>query len=668
MFYRKIRTKVFFLALVFLTSFLFPPFFLSCSSHSEGSSFISKLDEIDAYISAGDAEDAADLLKKVSKHSYSPQSILGLYRRAMRLGDEEFAEKLLSKGIKKNPKSEELRGVYSNFLLRRGRTDKALEVSFPLSGGKYGSFYSEALLTLALEKKENLSLSSSAENLFEENTSKNVKKNQKKKIKEKSKKKNSRLTDQEKEELEKKENEVFFDSRFEKIYTDAFNTSKNTSWLKNAALIYIKNSDFSSASSLYLEAEKKALLKTEFPSPSSSLEDSLFWSYVLYDSGLFAESLESLSSSSEKVSTSSFSEKKDSLLVLEKALLKADLLYILGEDEKSQDERNLALNMKFDESDWYSPRFYALYPLLLSNSALYFKNLNQLSQEYKAIEQLVNLYPQYVPGLALHVQFALEVLKRPPEEKDLALLRSSGLKTLAMEMEDEKPGIDISDSAKKIADALEIEKNPSLLVLREELTDALYQDQQSGVKNGRVWQLLEENEISSRLYPPEIVRYALSVLIENGEIDSASSLLDSFIDAEKKENLSAWELEDKAYLALMKKQVASGKEYYEKLIDSYASRSPLLNESCQNKSLINAYVNLACLASYYGDNDKALEYLNMALSRTGEPYLRSDILYRMAECSYGRGDEKSALRSLQYAIQLDGKNNKARLMLKKLRK
>src|SRR5574344_416836 len=100
-----------------LQAAVFLPCITSCSSHSESTSFISALDEIDNYISLGDTEEAVSLLNKISKKTFNSFSTLGVYKRYMTLGEKTLAEKSLIKGLKKQPNNLEMTAVYTNFLL-----------------------------------------------------------------------------------------------------------------------------------------------------------------------------------------------------------------------------------------------------------------------------------------------------------------------------------------------------------------------------------------------------------------------------------------------------------------------------------------------------------------------------------------------------------------------
>ncbi len=150
--------------------------FVSCSSHSEGSSFTSRLDTIDVFISQNSTESAIKALKKLEKKAYSSYERLGIYKRYILLGEKKAAEKVLVKGLKKLSGNPELSAVYGNFLLREGRLEEAFTVSQCLENSSYSSIYAECVLRKAL-----VSLDSKGEVLEEAFSS--VKKKSKRKIK-----------------------------------------------------------------------------------------------------------------------------------------------------------------------------------------------------------------------------------------------------------------------------------------------------------------------------------------------------------------------------------------------------------------------------------------------------------------------------------------------------
>mgnify|MGYP002734756465 FL=1 len=127
----------------------------SCSSHSEGSSFTSALDSVDAAVSQNSVEDALKSLKKLEKKAYASYEFLGIAKRYFFLGEAKLAERVLKKSLKKNPKNPELSAVYANFLLRKNRLEEAFQISLCLKDSRYSSIYAECVLKKALVAIEN---------------------------------------------------------------------------------------------------------------------------------------------------------------------------------------------------------------------------------------------------------------------------------------------------------------------------------------------------------------------------------------------------------------------------------------------------------------------------------------------------------------------------------
>ena len=82
--------KLFFVVfVVFLVSILY-----SCKQESVAYSFAGSMDQIDTYIIAGQMKQAATMLKKLAKNASSVEEWLALYKRYMKIGRKDEAEKL----------------------------------------------------------------------------------------------------------------------------------------------------------------------------------------------------------------------------------------------------------------------------------------------------------------------------------------------------------------------------------------------------------------------------------------------------------------------------------------------------------------------------------------------------------------------------------------------
>ena len=85
-------------------------------------------------------------LKKVEKRAYDSWSYIGIYKRFILIGEQNLAEKIIKKALKKNKQNQELLAVYTNFLLRQNRLEDAGKYAEKLRNGNYASLYSELVL------------------------------------------------------------------------------------------------------------------------------------------------------------------------------------------------------------------------------------------------------------------------------------------------------------------------------------------------------------------------------------------------------------------------------------------------------------------------------------------------------------------------------------------
>ena len=620
------------IALLLLSCMALGFFNISCSSKKNHASFVTKLDMVDAYIASGNTKDALSLLKSLQKKANTPMNRIGVYKRYVTLGEKSQAEKVISTAYKKTPQNLEICALYSKFLMENGNFGTACDVASVLQGTKYGSFYTESVLRLGLQYRQ------FPNELFS--------KQKKLKIK---RKKNSPKPDE----------KIFFDSRFITLFVDAYKNSQDSMWIKNAAILCLRGNDFDRAVSL---------LDREIENPS----DALFWAFVLYDSGRNAESLGVLEIAD--------SMERTVPLQLELECLKADNYFLLGDADHSQKIREGILEYE-DQIFQHLAKddVRRLLPVVYANSAIYHNGAKDPVREYQLINQMVTVFPDYVPSLSLHARYALESMSRPSEERLLTILRESGLKTMYMERMDSIPKIHISESMEKISQALRNSGDMDLKVLQQKLTDIVEYDMNNDKVASRVWTLFERNQISANEYPPQIFRYGVARLIQTGNQDSAYRVfmdyenkmhglkkLEDVTENGKMSELSLWELEEAAWFAVYMQKVTLAREMYQHIVDTSASLSPKQTTVQVNSCIVNSLINLSVISEFLGERKKALECLNKALSRTQSATRRSYLLDLIGVASYGLGDQISAIRSLQYALYLNPENNSARLHLKQI--
>ncbi|MBP5359235.1 MAG: hypothetical protein J6Y69_08635, partial [Treponema sp.] len=518
----------------------------SCTTHSEGGSITSLLDTADQSISIGDTRQAMSYLNQASKQAGTTLDRLGIFKRYDTLGDSKMAEKTIKNAIKKDKSSIELTAVYSNFLLNHDRAKDALKQSKSLSGTKYGSIYAEAVFRRAIN--EHLS----ANELFG-GRAKKEDKEWKKDI--------TRF------------NELFYDSRFIPVYEDAFRGTKKPKWNWNAAVLDMRAGNYGSASSKY-------------PSTLEDAKDSLFWALVLFDCARYAESLDALNAHAPDF--------KDLETSLEFMALKSDNQYILGLDNESEQTRSEMLAQVQGKEDQLKSS--KILPILYVNSAIYSRTTEDFFTEYTRLHDLVTRFPEYRPGLAAYGEFAIQQMRRPPDDKMTAHIRASGLATIKMEKENAVPEITVQDAISLIKAVQE--KNPSadLIVLQEILEAEAAFLKEPAQRAARVWPLLEKNEQGTSLYPAEIVHYAIVTLLESNYIEEARDLFTRYENASRQpaddskkkkkkaetfvpwnhpEELSLWENEISAWFCVNDGRYDKAIPIYQYIIDSYSDRSPV---------------------------------------------------------------------------------------------
>lgn len=606
-------------------------FICSCSSHSEGASFISSLDSIDASISQNAPEDAVRALKKLGKKAYTSYEHLGIYKRYMLLGETARAEKILKKGIKKLGRDFELCAVYANFLLRQDRLEDAFSVSQALAGSPYDSLYAECVLRKALRSVQE------GGHVLEESfqpVSKRKRRADEIPV--------YRSADEIKE--------IFCSAEFVPIYESAFKGSQDSLWIFNAASVLMRGGEYKRAASLY-------------PQKITSRKESLFWGCVFFDAGLYGESLGTLDASRRLASLDGTPQQSDPVQA-EILSLEADGLHIAGEEDRSEEIRQEIMSLAGGK--------YAS-ALVYMNSALYARRNNDPDSEWSRLNFLCNSFPDYIPGIAACGEFSLGQLQRPGEDYLTLRLRDAGLKTRGMEKQDRIPSVPVESVIGRIDALLAEEHSPRLAVLRNELICEKNRIQKNDSSVSDIWTMLEKNASGRNSYSPEIAEYCVLFLLNEGLYDDAKALFEgcyaavhSFAPEEKPEELLLWECEVAAWFYCKEGNFSAGMKLYRFIAETYGDRLPSLNSSAKNTAVMNAFVNLGVLYASMDRTQEALSVLNKASAKALDGKEKAEILFRIAELSWNSGDSHGASRALKYALSLDGGHNQARLLQKKI--
>lgn len=590
----------------------------SCKMKAEQKSLTSTFELIDSYIADGDFKQALKELKDVEKKVYDSWAYIGIYKRYIQIGEEDRAEKLLKKGIRKNSHNEELSAVYADFLLRHNRIDEAAKRAEVLRGGKYGSLYSEAVLRI--EQKNN----PSSENP-----------------------------------------EYYKDPKFYEIYYDAFKARNNPVWLHNCALYYLVEGNYEGA----------AKLSPGFYSTSS---DAYFWAMVLYDATWYydcAEACETGKSFLDNPQLMSLQVLKSGIQpdLLDLTALESDAYLKVSEVEKAQEARS-TLFARLDDYENPTDEQGELLRLLAVNSAIYADYTDDDVTTTDMLKYVVERWPDYNKGLALYSDYAYKSNIMREEDMEVQDLRRSGLKTLEMEQYDNRKKLSTDDAQRLIDDALENGVNPELSLIKLDLKyklDSTYTQKQ---KIADIWNLLESTITEDSKYKLPVVEYALSFLIKADMYDDAYTLFYKYISTtysfEVTENF--W-IQLECRLGELDHLMAEFAAYF-------AARQKLYDETIRfyefcvykDKDTVSPYVsnpsimNLADIYFSTGKRNKAIDLYGEAAGREKDNYRKSEIFYRLACVYVANGDKKSALRALEYSNSIYPGNARSVLLKDKL--
>lgn len=533
---------------------------VACSKSSQDASFIEKMDIVDGCIASKQYTQAFSLLKKASKNAYSSFYRLSIARRALQLGQIDYAEEWLAESLEKHPNNPEIRGVYAHLLISKKEYKKAETISLPLLGTPYGSIYSEALLRQGTSDTNWLS------------------------------------------------------SDFIQPYLDLAKTTGNPGFSKNAAIIYALTGNFDSA----LEC---------IPESITLYDNPYFWALLSYDARLYS----------------------DSLLYISMCELSSKV-YLLASDASLASG-----NIPSASQYWQTlcAQYPNLSPVPYVNQGRYELLSQNIIKGRDYLEKLVLYFPTYGQGLSLFGEYALLSIEEQREDLLTQTIRSKGVKTLQMELEDTIPRIQPSYVLTLMDAALEEEKDPNLQIAQMKLiwnTKKNYSNEQKMVD---MWNLLEKNEIEPFSYPLELVRYSIWLLLHNNQVDIASSFFEEHIPKESK---TLWDWEAEACILIYQEKYQEAISVYEHIISEKGYAIPVTD-----------LFNLGTLYESRGDKSKAfLLYKNIAESKVENIYLAEN-QYRISRIQADRGELRAANLGLEYCLSLNPNHIKARLLQKKIR-
>ena len=609
------KLKSFISISIFLGMILFC--FSACSMRAEQNSLTSQLEIIDALISQNQMQSAIKELKKVEKRAYDSWSYIGIYKRFILIGEQNLAEKIIKKALKKNKQNQELLAVYTNFLLRQNRLEDAGKYAEKLRNGNYASLYSE----LVMRESQKQVIDQGAYAFYQ--------------------------------------NEDFY-----QIYLDAYKGSKNPIWLRNCAVYNLTQGLYNQASLLN-------------PPAYADVDDAYFWGLCLYDAGKYNFAIEALEKA-HKFYSDYDNKKQFKCNEIQIVALESDAYMAVSDFEQADLVRSCVVNNI--DTVFADIKDDTLLPVIMVNSAIYAKNQMSEDYFADLLFYIVNRWPDYVPALILYSDFAYTSNLEKKEDDEVAALRRAGIKSLEMEKYDSRRKIPLSDALYRIDQSLKRKADPYLSITKLDLkykTDPKLSEKD---KYRDLWVLLEDNYIEGEIYHTLLVQYALNFLLTTKEYDDAWNLFYKFTTSHGTYDVKRdfWEqfieqmkyydlpiVEMAAWFASDLKKTNEAIRIYEYCVYESAGLledgliSPLVSSaSCMN--LANIYFSI-------GKKDRALDLYGKIAGREVNNAKRSEIFYRIA-CIYSAlGDIKNALRSSEYASSLYPENERASVLKDKLR-
>jgi tetratricopeptide (TPR) repeat protein len=596
--------------------------FTACRMSSQRRSFTGRLDEIDALIAQGEDDDAVRELKKAEKYMYDSWSRIGIFRRYRDLGEMELAEKVLKKGIRKNPKSLELAAVYSNFLLRNGNIDEAMKRAELLRGTKYGSVYSEAFLAAAVRDGVHDISSFSGE-------------------------------------------------KFYNAFYDAYALSKDAYWLRNCAVISLAKGEYDKAASIS-------------PESCTEPEDAYFWAMAMYDDRQYGPAA-AFAQDAETMYPAASIHSHHSVSPVEIASILSDSYVSLSETDEAEKVRRdiMARVEQGDPSvDADSRSSQAMLPVIYVNSALYAEASGDDDECRRLLTYTADTWPYFVPGLSAYADFAYRTSQSDNEDDQELTLRDNGLATLKMEKFDSRARLPVSDAEYRMDRALEENSDPRLYLARLDLkyrTDASLSRED---KIADVWKELEKSATGTDLYPPLILDYAVNVLLRNGQTDDAYHLFCSYVTSKygfdrkrdfweqivsSLDRLPLQEAEYAAWFAADQKKADTAVRLYEYCVyESGGSSAESSGRKIAGFVSTPSCINLAMIYDCLGEVPQSIELYGRAAARAADTREKAEALYRMAAIYASQKNTKEALRSAGYALALNPGHARAKLLRSRL--
>ena len=619
--------------LAFVMCSLVAGIFLFSCSKSDGQSFLSQLDGVDAYIRQGQTSDAMALLKKTEKNAFSAYARLGMYRRYMTLGETALAEKVLVSGLKALHENPELTAVYSHFLLRQNRLDEAVETSRILAGTRYGSLYSEAVL------KRAVSLSESG----------------------------------------------LYSAGLASIYYDAYVGTGNSRWLVNSALVNLLQGDYQLAAELQekrphsmaehlfwayvqydaenydicLENLENVRSEVLLPAAAELASDAyimlndrdsaersreIVMQYkgerikdvppaVKVNSALWNQEREQYQRAYDLIFdvVTNHSEYVPGLVTYGRFAYEASIPPVMTDLEKS---------LRLTPFRTHAMQAYDDRPKILVSDALY-------RMEKKLSEQQETTGEKDEDLLTAHLMLYYRTHSEMTQKAKLALLWET--------LEENERGTSLYPpklvqlAVHELLANGEIEDARNLFTRYLDARYSLKDDMPLPAAEKKLDVFGGERSAPKNVIPPEVLRGTFGDRAAKGVY-----------------GMEIWEGECAAYFTLLDGNVFAARRLYEYVLfetgglHRKSDSAPIVSVSSLASAV--SVCNLAMMYSSTGEKKKALALYGLAAGRTRDPATKADILYRTAVIQRDTGDKNGASLSLEYCLSLNPTHADARLL------
>ncbi|MGL4987315.1 MAG: tetratricopeptide repeat protein, partial [Treponemataceae bacterium] len=242
-------------------------------------------------------------------------------------------------------------------------------------------------------------------------------------------------------------------------------------------------------------------------------------------------------------------------------------------------------------------------------------------------------------------------------------LQKTRLRTIKMTHFDSRPKILLSDPLSRLLRAHDETNDEQLVVEIYKFTAAMENIGIANIRQSDIWQELEKHP-----YNEYLVHYFVWVLMTQFEFESASNIFFSYFynkygltdfSAEVLNQISSWEKEFFAYFSARKVPSSEYENYY---------LSFLLLQDLKERSVLSdiGLLNLALIYETDDNYEMALKICTEVAAKQISSKLKSEAQYRIARIYFAQKDLSKATLSLHYSLELDGSNNKARLLLKQI--